>query len=296
MIHRRTRTALIAAALALAAVPAAASAAFPVTVRADTGPVTIKAKPTRIVSLSPTATEMLFAVGAGAQVVAVDDQSNYPAGVPRTTLSGFTPNVEAIVKYRPDLVVISYDQNRIVGKLRKLGVTVLLDGAPANITGTYRQIGQLGIATGHRARAGRLIGRMKTRLAAIFAAAPANRHLRVFHELGPDLYTATSRTFIGTVYRRLGLVNIADGAPGVIDYPQLSSEAVIARNPNLIVLSDVRCCGVTRAQVAARPGWGSIAAVRNGDVFGVNDDIASRWGPRIVDFARIVLNHAKAAG
>jgi iron complex transport system substrate-binding protein len=296
VIHRRTRTALVAAALALAAVPAAASAAYPVTVKADNGQVTVPATPKRIVSLSPTATEMLFAVGAGSQVVAVDDQSNYPAGVPRTSLSGFTPNVEAIAKYHPDLVVISNDQNRILGKLRTLGITVLLDGAPKNITGTYRQIGQLGIATGHRPGAGRLIGRMKRRLGAIFAAAPRSRHLRVFHELGPELFTATSRTFIGTIYTRLGLVNIADGAPGVIDYPQLSSEALIAKNPQLIVLADVRCCGVTRQQVAARTGWGNIAAVKNGDVFGVNDDIASRWGPRIVNFAQTLLNHAKAAG
>ena len=296
MIHRRTRTALIAAALAIAAVPAAAVAVYPVTVKADNGPVTIPAKPKRIISLSPTATEMLFAVGAGSQVIAVDDQSNYPARVPKTSLSGFTPNVEAIAKYRPDLVVIANDQNRVLGKLRRLGITVLLDGAPNNITGTYRQIGQIGIATGHRPAAGRLIGRMKTRLAAIFAASPKNRRLRIFHELGPELFTATSRTFIGRIYTRLGLVNIADGAPGVIDYPQLSSEAVIAKNPQMIVLADVRCCGVTRQQVAARPGWRNIAAVKNGDVFGVNDDVASRWGPRIVNFAQTLLNHAKAAG
>lgn len=294
MFHRRTRSALIAALVVAVVAPTVASA-FPVVVRTDTGRVTIKKKPKRIVSLSPTATETLFAVGAGSQVVAVDDQSNYPVRAPRTSLSGFTPNVEAIARYKPDLVVVGFDQNRIVRKLRALRITVLLDGAPANITGAYQQIGQLGIATGHRARAGRLIGRMKARLAAITAAAPRNRRLRVFHELGPDLFSATSRTFIGKIYRRLGLVNIADGAPGVIDYPQLSSEAVIARNPNLIVLSDVRCCGVTRAQVAARPGWRSIAAVRNGDVFGVNDDIASRWGPRVVNFAQVILNHMKAA-
>lgn len=295
MISRSFRTVLVAGAVAAAATPAAASAAFPVTVRADTGPVTIPAQPKRIISLSPTATEMLFAVGAGRQVVAVDDQSNYPARAPRTSLSGFTPNIEAIAKYKPDLVVIANDQNRILSKLRGLGIKVLLDGAPKSITGTYRQIGQLGIATGHRPRAGRLIGRLKSRFAAIVATAPRTRHLRVYHELDTTLFTVTSRTFIGSIYKRLGLVNIADGAPGAIDYPQLSSEAVIAKNPQLILLADVRCCGVTRASVASRPGWSNIAAVKNGNVFGVNDDVASRWGPRIVDFAQIVVNRAKAA-
>ena len=99
----------------------AAPASFPVTIVTPAGKVTVARRPTRIVSLSPTATESLFAIGAGAQVIAVDDQSDYPKTAPKTTLSGFTPNVEAIAEYRPDLVVIAYDPKGLSGALRRLG-------------------------------------------------------------------------------------------------------------------------------------------------------------------------------
>jgi iron complex transport system substrate-binding protein len=113
----------------------------------------------------------------------------------------------------------------------------------------------------------------------------------VFHELTPDLYSATSRTFVGQVYRLLGLRNVADAADTAgSGYPQLSAEAVIAANPSVIVLADSKCCSQTPGTVAARPGWSSIAAVRNRRVVAVDDDIASRWGPRIATFIRVVAN------
>lgn len=276
---------------------ARAAAAFPVTVRADNGKVTIPARPRRIVSLSPTATEMLFAVGAGRQVVAVDDQSNFPRSAPRTRLSGFKPNAEAIARYRPDLVVISNDQDQILSKLRRLRVPVLLNGAAPNLGEAYRQMGQLGIATGHRAQAGRLIARLRARMAAIVASVRAQRGRRLsfYHELSPDLYSATSRTFIGSIYARLGLRNIADRAAAKgIDYPKLSSEAIVAADPDIIFLADVKCCGQSAATVAARPGWSGIAAVRRRAVVALDDDVASRWGPRIVDFAATVARRVAA--
>ena len=281
----------LAAAVAVAAsivVSATATAApsFPVTVKDDKGTVTIPARPQRIVSLSPTATEMLFAVGAGKQVIAVDDQSNFPKTAPKTKLSGYKPNIEAIAKYRPDLVVVSNDIDHIVSKLGKLHIPVLLDGATPNLTGTYRQIGQVGIATGHRAQAARLVGTMRTRMAKIVTSLkgrPAGT--RYYHELSPDFYSVTSRTFIGSIYKKLGLVNIADGGSGASDYPQLSAEAIVAANPAIIFLADTKCCGQTAATVAARPGWDGIAAVKAGAVVALDDDVASRWGPRIVDFA-----------
>lgn len=287
-MSKRFLAAAVAAVAASVVVSAAATAApaFPVTVNDDKGKVTIPAPPKRIVSLSPTATEMLFAVGAGKQVIAVDDQSNFPKAAPKTRLSGYKPNIEAIAKYRPDLVIVSNDIDRIVSKLGKLHIPVLLDGATANLTGTYRQIGQIGIATGHRPQAARLIGTMRTRMAKIVASVkgrPAGT--RYYHELSPDFYSVTSRTFIGTIYKKLGLVNIADGGSGASDYPQLSAEAIVAANPAIIFLADTKCCGQTAATVAARPGWDGIAAVKAGAVVALDDDVASRWGPRIVDFA-----------
>jgi iron complex transport system substrate-binding protein len=275
-LFKTVRVVALAAALAL---PAAATAA----------------PPKRIVSLSPTATEILFAIGAGPQVVAVDDQSSFPATAPRTKLSGFKPNIEAIAKYRPDLVVVSDDIDKVVSKLGKLKIRVVRQGAAANISDTYRQIAQLGALTGRSARATRLVGTMRTRMATLVASVkgiPTGK--TYYHELDPLFFSVTSKTFIGTIYGKLGLKNIADGA-GTTAYPQLSAEAIVAANPDFVFLADTKCCGQTLATVAARPGFANIAAVKNGNVVALNDDVASRWGPRIVDFAALVAGRLKAA-
>jgi iron complex transport system substrate-binding protein len=153
---------------------------------------------------------------------------------------------------------------------------------------------QLGSATGHRPAADRLIRRMRRRIDRAVRSAPRARGLSVFHELTPDLFSATSRTFIGRVYRLFGLRNIADAARGAgTPYPQLSAEFVISANPGLIVLADTRCCGQNAATVRRRPGWSSISAVRRGRVVALDDDIPSRWGPRIADFVEQI---ARAVG
>jgi iron complex transport system substrate-binding protein len=245
--------------------------------------------PQRIVSLSPSATEMLFAIGAGDQVVAVDDQSNYPADAPRTKLSGYQPNVEAIAGYDPDLVVASGDPGGLVDGLGKLNIDVLLQEAPKNLDGAYAEIEELGMKTGHYNEAVKVIARMRTQIAQLVAQAHVGGGLEVYHELGPDYYSAKSSTFIGSIYEALGAENIADGAgKKAPDYPQLSAEYIVKTDPDLIVLSDTKCCAQTPEKVAARPGWKKVDAVEDGDVIEVDDDIASRWGPRIVDFVRIV--------
>ena len=251
--------------------------------------------PHRIVSLSPTMTEDLFAIGAGKQVVAVDSDSNFPARAPRTKLSGVTPNVEAIAKYHPDLVVISYNPGNFASQLRKLGIKVKNEAAANNLTDAYREIIGLGKLTGHTGKATAVVHSMKTQLAAIVKSVPTSqRHLRVYHELDPTYYSATSSTFIGSIYKLFGFQDIADAAGGTSGgYPQLSSEYIIGANPQLIVLADTKCCQQTYASVAARPGWSAIAAVQDHRVVGVDDDIASRWGPRIVQFARAVARIAK---
>ena len=263
-------------------------ASFPVTITASNGKVTVAKKPRRIVSLSPTATESLLAIGAGSQVVAVDDQSDYPKSAPRTSLSGFTPNVEAIAAYRPDLVVIAYDPKGLSGALGRLGITVIHHDGAATFKGAYQQIRQLGLVTGHEAEATRLIVRMKAKIAGIVRTARrSGGGLSVYHELTPDLYSATSKTFVGKVYAALGLRNIADEADAVgTGYPQLSAEYVVAASPDLIVLADTVCCGQKASTVASRPGWDRISAVRTGSIVRIDDSIASRWGPRLVNFFR----------
>ena len=275
--------------LAAGASGASGQSSFPVTVVASNGKVTVSKKPGRIVSLSPTATETLFAIGAGSQVVAVDDQSDYPKSAPKTSLSGFTPNVEAIAAYRPDLVVIAYDPKGLSDALGRLGITVLHQDGAKSFKGAYQQIRQLGMVTGREAAATRLVTGMKAKIGAIVRKARGDRgDLSVYHELTPDLYSASSKTFVGQVYSALGLRNIADQAADQFGtgYPQLSAEYVVSTSPDLIVLADTVCCGEKPSTVAARPGWDRINAVRTGSIVRIHDSIASRWGPRLVDFFR----------
>ena len=286
-----------------AAAPPASSAAeqpavdrFPVTVEAANGAVVLDERPDRIVSLSPTATESLFAIGAGEQVIAVDDQSNYPAEAPVTDLSGFQPNIEAIAGHDPDLVIAGFDPGGLVDGLAQVGVTVLLQPAATDLEDAYEQIEELGLATGNTAEAVELVTTMRGRIDDLVESAEGEG-LSVYHELGPDFFSATSQTFIGSVYELLGLENIADEAGAKApDYPQLSAEYIVSTNPDLIVLADTRCCGQTAEKLAARPGWRQIGAVADGHVVEADDDVASRWGPRTVDFVELVVQALAEVG
>jgi iron complex transport system substrate-binding protein len=264
------------------------AAAFPVTIAAANGDVTLEDRPERIVSLSPTATEMLFAIGAGDQVEAVDDQSNYPPDAPVTDLSGFEPNVEAIASYEPDLVVYATEPGDLGASLEGLGIPALQQDAAASLDDVYAQFDQLGMATGHASEAAELVEGMRGDIDTIVdSIEPTEPPLSFYHELDDTYYSVTSSTFIGQLYARTGLVNIADEAKGAGGgYPQLSAEYIIQANPDLIFLADTKCCGQSAATVAERPGWSRIDAVERGDVISMDDDIASRWGPRVVDFLR----------
>ncbi|RBY76956.1 ABC transporter substrate-binding protein [Blastococcus sp. TF02-09] len=271
-----------------AASPSAAD--FPVTLTADNGEVTIEEQPDAIVSMSPSATETLFAIGAGDQVEAVDDNSTYPTDAPITDLSAFTPNAEAIVGYDPDLVVLSDDQNGIVDALEALDVPVLLLGAAEDLDDAYAQMELLGEATGHADEAADTVADVQDRIQAAVDSVPADAAgQKVFHELGPELYSADSSTFIGSIYGLLGLENIADAAPDPSGgYPQLSAEFVVEQAPDLIVLADTKCCDQSAATVAERPAFAAVPAVVEGRVVEADDDVASRWGPRVADFAETV--------
>jgi iron complex transport system substrate-binding protein len=247
--------------------------------------------PTRIVSLSPSATDDLFAVGAGKQVVAVDSLSTYPKQAPVTKLSAFTPNVEAIAQYKPDLVVVAFDENHVVEQLAKLHIRVLMQPAAANLSQVYGEIQQVGTITGHAAQARAVVAKMKKQVARIVHAVPRPpTPLSAYHELDPTYYSVTSHTFIGQMYTLLGVKDIADGASGGSDYPQLSAEYIVASTPDLIVLADTVCCGQSYKTVAARPGWGNIAAVRHHEVVRIDDSIASQWGTRTVLFLKAVAS------
>lgn len=272
--------------------------AFPVTVAAGNGEVTIEARPEAIVSLSPTGTEMLFAIDAGDQVVAVDEYSYFPEEAPVTDLSGNSPNVESIAGYEPDLVVLSGDPGDVADALGQLDIPVVVLEAATTLDDTYTQIEVLGAATGHVGDAAELVGQMQADIDEIVAGLPEDLDERTyFHELDPTLYSITSDTFIGEVYGLLGLVSIGDAADGAAesDYPQLSEEFVVASDPDFVFLADAQCCDQTPETVAARPGWDTMTAVQQGNVVVVDEDVASRWGPRIVDFLRDVAEVVGAA-
>lgn len=255
----------------------------------DTSTAPIPDLPTSIVSLSPTHTEILFAIGAGDLVIAVDDMSNFPAEAldKPHDLSGFEPNVEAIASLEPDLVVIADDSKDLSGQLGALDIEVWVGPAPATFDDVYAQIEQLGAATGHGAEAAALVTSMKADIDAAVEGTTAEG-LTYFHELDPSLYTVTSTTFIGQVYGLFGMASIADGVEEGNDYPQINAEYLITSDPDLIFLADATWSGESAATVAARPGWDAVTAVRNGAVIVIDDDIASRWGPRLVDFVTAV--------
>lgn len=256
---------------------------YPVTV----GDLTLTTQPMRIISLSPTATEMLYAIGAGAQVVAVDDYSNFPADAVAlgTALSGYEPNVEAIAGYTPDLVIVAYDAGGIVDQLKSLSIPVFMAAAATSFEDVYLQIEQLGALTGNLENAVLLSGQMQTDIAAAVAEVQLpTTPITYFHELDNTLYSATSNTFIGQVYGLFGLKNIADGVIDGNDYPQLSAEVIVKANPDIIFVSHLE----TPEVVAARDGWGRLKAVTNNQVIALPADIPSRWGPRIVEFVRVI--------
>ena len=254
--------------------------------------------PSRIVSLSPSSTEILFAIGAGDQVIAVDAFSYYPEEAPVTDLSGFTPNVEAILGFEPDLVVWQGGPDDFAGALDAAGVTVISHFAPLDFEGIYAQIAELGEVTGQIDGAADLVASMRSDLEEIAASVVArDEPVTYFHEVGTEYYSATSSTFIGNIYGLANMENIADPADedgSQFGFPLLNEEFILDADPDFIFLADTIGYGQSVETVAARPGWENLQAVQNGRVVELNDDIVSRWGPRVVDFARQVVDAVNA--
>ena len=268
-----------------------APAAFPVTVEADNGPVTIDSPPEAIISLSSVATEMLFEIGAGPQLIAVDDQSNYPEEAPTTDLSGITANLEAILAFEPDLVVISFDPGELILGLEIAGVPVLDYGAAVTLDDVYHQISSLGAATGNLDGAIAANETIERGIAeAVAGSVSSGEGVTYYHEIDALLYTATSSTFFGEIYGLFGMINVADPADpdgSAFGYPQLSSEFVVAADPDIVFLANT-LYGESAETVAQRPGWSALSAVREGNIVELDSDVASRWGPRIVQFAQAI--------
>lgn len=281
------------------AIPVTEPAAFPVVAqRSDGKTLSVAQPPARIVSLSPGATEIMYALGADASLVAVDKNADYPDGAKNfgTKLDAYEPNVEAIAAMRPDLVIVASNTAGIVGKLDDLKIPVLyndIDKDVKTIDDIFGQIGLLGRITGKTDKATSLVATLAERRAKVEAAVQgvsSNAAPKVYHELDATFFSASDNTFIGNIYRILHMNNIA-GDGGGVAYPQLTQEAIIAANPGMIVLAD-EAFGVSVASVKARPGWSAIDAVKNDKIFAVDPNIISRPGPRIIDALETIAKDA----
>jgi iron complex transport system substrate-binding protein len=299
MFKERFRSLAIAiAAIVFASVfvtPAdAASTKYPLTVKFGGYVTTIPKKPTKIVSLSPSATEIFYAVGAGSQILAVDSLSNFPANAPVSQISAFEPNVEAILAKKPDLVLLSVDSIKapqIRDALMKFDIPVLMEKAPATLKDVYAENTLLAKVTDRQAGAVKLNASMARSIKNIVAKAKKSAKIRIYHELDDTYYSVTSNTFIGKVYKDFGAINIADAAAGADSsgYPQLSAEYLVKSDPQVIFLADAQY-GVTADSVSKRAGWSQISAVKNSKIVELPADIPSRWGPRLVNFYRLIGN------
>jgi iron complex transport system substrate-binding protein len=255
---------------------------FDVTISGSDGDdLTFDAPPERIVALAPAFTEIFCAVDACDTLVAVDENSNFPPEVESIPkLSGFDPSVEAIVASEPDLVVISFSPSGLKEALEGLGIAVLLLDDPQSLAGVYDRVAQLGDVVDRRVQAAELVSDMQSRVDAVVALLPSEGGPSVYHELDSTLFSVGPASFIGNLYDVLGAENIANEAGGA--YLQLSNEAIIDAGPEVIILGD-EGLGETVESVAARPGWDSIPAVQTGSIHGIDPDLISRPGPRIVD-------------
>jgi iron complex transport system substrate-binding protein len=276
----------------LASPAQAAATKYPLTVKFGGYTTKIAKKPTKIISLSPSATEILYAIGAGSQILAVDNLSNYPANAPTSEISAFEPNVEAILAKKPDLVLLSIDSTKapqIRNALVKLGIPVLMEKAPATLQDVYAENTLLARVTDRQAGAVKLNASMAKSIKDVLAKAKKSSKIRIFHELDDTYYSATSNTFIGKVYKSFGVVHIDDAAAGADNsgYPQLSAEYLLKSDPQVIFLADAQY-GVTAESVSERAGWSQISAVKNKKIVELPADIPSRWGPRLVEFYKLI--------
>ena len=257
--------------------------AFPVTIEDSDGvEVTLDAPPQRIISYSPGATEIVFAVGAGDRVIAVDEFSYFPPeteGLPKLAYS--SPDPESALALDPDLVIMASRQREQVEQFRGLGMTVLFIDSGNSLDEVFATIEQFGRITGNREQAAELVASMRARIEAVTEAiASVEEGPRTFFELTADLYTVGPETFVGNVLTLAKAQNVATGASS--PFPQLTAEAVIAADPEVVLLAD-GAWGESLETVCARPGWDATSACINERVHPVDGDLTSRPGPRVVE-------------
>jgi iron complex transport system substrate-binding protein len=251
--------------------------------------VSLPAPASRVVSLTPSGTEILFSIGAGAQVMGRDSFSDYPAEAAQAADIGGSMgeyNLEAILALQPDLVLAGgINPPELVAALEDLGLAVFFLPNPTTLEEMYANLETVGVLTGHAPEAADLGAALASRVAAVDAAIlPLSYAPSVYYELdatNPALpYTAGAGTFVDQLIARAGGHNIGSTLEG--EWVTISVEQLLVLDPAIILLGDA-AWGETPEKAAARPGWEALTAIQNGQVFPFDDNLVSRPGPRLVD-------------
>jgi iron complex transport system substrate-binding protein len=283
--------------LASACTPLAASTPTSTTLTLKDGlgrQVTLTSPARKIVSLAPSNSEVLFAIGAGADMIGRDEFSDYPPDVKNLPSVGGSMgkyDLEEIARLQPDLVLAaSLNTPEQIQSIESLGLKVFLIPNPNDFNGLYANILTVGQLTGHTGQAEQLVASLKQQVKVVEDnVAETTSRPKLFYELDATdpakPWTAGPGSYIDTLIKIAGGVNVASGLQS--DYAQISQEELIAANPDVILLGD-GAYGVTPAQVTARPGWGDIAAVKNNRVLTFDDNLVSRPGPRLVDGLELI--------
>ncbi|QHS24078.1 ABC transporter substrate-binding protein [Virgibacillus sp. MSP4-1] len=257
-------------------------AAFPVTITDDSGEeVVIEEEPERIVSVIPSATEIIFGLGLGDKVVGVTDNDNYPEEVKEIeSVGGLELNVEKIISLEPDLVVADVNNGESISQLREQGIKVLVLGAQT-LEETYKDILTAGKATGTTDHAEEVVASMKEDVESVKKVVqdiPEDERKTVWIEIGEELFTAGNGTFLNELVQTAGGVNIMSDQEG---WPQVSEEEVIQSNPDVIFLTYASYVENAVQKVKNRDSWKDVTAIEEGQVYPLNSDITERPGPRI---------------
>lgn len=251
----------------------------------------------RIVSMSPTHTETLFALGLGEFVVGVDAESDFPEAalaVRRDDLNASRFEVDPILALAPDVVIIGDDPTGLAGRLNARGVASFSGPPATSLADVYAQIRGISAIVGRPDLGDDLVATMQASVAATIASLPDTSPRSYFHEIDPSLVTVTPGSFLDSVYSELGLVSIVPPDPS--GFSQLTSDQVVKANPAVVILADAQCCRVTGDVLAKRPGWSSMSAVSNGAVVELQDYMVGRWGPRVVELIATVATGVASAG
>ncbi|HEX2910608.1 MAG TPA: cobalamin-binding protein [Chloroflexia bacterium] len=277
-------TATTAASSTTTASGASSTTSYPVTVTDDAKrSVTLEKAPSRIISLAPSNTELLYSLGLGESIVGVDTYSNYPPeAAKKEKIGDLKTNLEKVVSLNPDLVLAAgITAQQTISDLQAKGVKVMVLN-PSNLAGVVTDIKLLAKATNTTAKGESVASDFQKKLDDVAAKVKsAGSSPRVFYELDPTLFTIGPGSFIDDMIQKAGGQNIV--TDGSNPYPQLNQETVISKDPQVILVGDDSGGEDTPDKILARPGWSGISAIKNKRVYAINADLVNRPGPRAAD-------------